>query len=414
MTLDNVKTREEAIAALDGYSSERQEELAEDRRTGRPLLKTYMLETVPSHVPEPRIEDLFAGAGVVLIPIDETLFRAVGRDDSRVIGLVEQLLPRYPVFYSLEDSHIADRFVKNLVQQNAMLDRLWISGRAFAELFKFILDNTPKHCYGRMVFQYTNVYESEYSGETESGSAESDTAPRDRDEGDQPVVERRSNKTTIVDRLGVLEKILPKMRGLYQPLNAIAQLRFPATGRGGHDFFFNGKVTNRSDSFRDHRRQVEFVLGRYKLATELTERAAWGSSERTTISTAGERKQLLGAPVYLLFREALSQSTFETFVRATFSRKASRFGLWGDPVWLGPTKVHVYAVDRHIWQPLFLEITDKQIVAVVPEGTCGNTINRLVTNVQQFLDPAVEVWIGDQRYDDLLGAAPSGQGGETK
>ncbi len=402
MTLDNVKTREEAIQALDGYSSERQDELANDQKTGRPLLKTYMLETVPAHVTEPSVDGLFAAVGVTLTAIDETLFRAFDQREKRVIGLVEKLLPRYPVFYSLEDSYIADRFVKNLVQQNAMLDRLWISGRAFADLFKFILGNTPKHRYGRMVFQYANVYESGEYGDLESGQADSDTSVRIRDDGDQPVVERRSTKTTIVERLSVLEKILPKMRGLYQPLNAIAQLRFPATGRGGHDFFFNGKVTNRSDSFKDHRQHVEFVLGRYKMATELTEKAAWGSLERTSMSTAGEKRELLGAPVYLVFQEALSQSTFKTFIHATFNRMHSRFGLWGDPVWLGQTKVHVYAVDRHIWQPLFLEITEKQLVAIVPEGTCGNTINRLVTNVQQYLDPAVEVWVGDRRYDDLL------------
>ena len=411
MTLDNVKTREEAIQALDGYSSERQDELASDQKTGRPLLKTYMLETVPSHVTDPSVDTLFAAVGVTLTAIDETLFRAFDQREKRVIGLVEKLLPRYPVFYSLEDSYIADRFVKNLVQQNAMLDRLWISWRAFADLFKFILETTPKQRYGRMVFQYANVYESSDYGGPETGQIDPDTASRDHDDGDQPVVERRSNKTTIVERLSVLEKILPKMRGLYQPLNAIAQLRFPATGRGGHDFFFNGKVTNRSDSFKDHRQHVEFVLGRYKMATELTEKAAWGSLERTSMSTAGEKRELLGAPVYLVFQEALSQSTFETFVRATFSRKYSRFGLWGDPVRLGQTKVHVYAVDRHIWQPLFLEITEKQMVAVVPEGTCGNTINRLVTNVQQYLDPAVDVWVGDRRYDDLLATGSSDGGG---
>jgi hypothetical protein len=38
----------------------------------------------------------------------------------------------------------------------------------------------------------------------------------------------------------------------------------------------------------------------------------------------------------------------------------------------------------------------------LPEGTCGNTIHRLITNIQRFLDPAVEAWIGDAPYDDFL------------
>jgi hypothetical protein len=63
-------------------------------------------------------------------------------------------------------------------------------------------------------------------------------------------------------------------------------------------------------------------------------------------------------------------------------------------------------LDRHLWQPLFLEITDRQIVVIVPQGTCGNTIHRLVTNVQQFLDPGVEVWVGNQPYSDLIQVGP--------
>ncbi len=65
-------------------------------------------------------------------------------------------------------------------------------------------------------------------------------------------------------------------------------------------------------------------------------------------------------------------------------------------------KVHAYGVDRHVWQPIDLELTPAHVVALLPEGTCGNTIHRLITNIQRFLDPAVEAWIGDAPYDDFL------------
>ena len=81
-----------------------------------------------------------------------------------------------------------------------------------------------------------------------------------------------------------------------------------------------------------------------------------------------------------------------------------------DDTWRGPTKVHVAAIDLHLWQPFLLEATSSQLTAVLPRGTCGNTIHRLVTNVQRLLDPNVDVWLGSERYetavqDSMLAAA---------
>ncbi len=191
------------------------------------------------------------------------------------------------------------------------------------------------------------------------------------------------------------------------PCTRSSRLRFPARGRGGHDFYAHGKATNRSQSFTDHRQHVQFVLRLYKRATETTERAAWQRVETTHIASSSGAQDLLGAPVVLRFNERLSAAVFDRFIQATFRRKHNRFRLWGNPISLGPTKAHVYALDRHLWQPLFLEITAEKIVAIIPKGTCGNTIHRLVTNVQHYLDPAVVVTVGDQDYGSLLAANSS-------
>jgi hypothetical protein len=71
-------------------------------------------------------------------------------------------------------------------------------------------------------------------------------------------------------------------------------------------------------------------------------------------------------------------------------------------MWLSSTKVHVYGVDQHLWQPVMLELTDRHLYAILPRGTCGNTVHRLVTNVQRFLDPGVSAWIGDRRFEQLI------------
>jgi hypothetical protein len=64
--------------------------------------------------------------------------------------------------------------------------------------------------------------------------------------------------------------------------------------------------------------------------------------------------------------------------------------------------VHVYGLDRHLWQPLFLELTATGCVAIIPNGTCGNAVHRLVTNIQRYLDPGAIVHLGDQRYSAMV------------
>jgi hypothetical protein len=137
----------------------------------------------------------------------------------------------------------------------------------------------------------------------------------------------------MVDRVGTVRSQLSRLQNVYRPLQSIVQLRVPASDRrGGHDFWFNGKVTNRSDSFIDHRQSVEFVLRTYRGVTEQAERALWFDTEGT--SGEGDGLLLRGAPVLLKFSERLSESTFDRWVRSTFGRKSNRFRLSGHPMWL--------------------------------------------------------------------------------
>jgi hypothetical protein len=420
MSWASVGTRDEALELLEGYSEERKAELGL-HRTRRPLVKSYLLETVPSKQVQPDLKKIFGRQGYVLMPLDETLFKIYDEPKGKYIGLLEKLLPRYPVIYSCDETKVMDPWVRRLVDSNPTLDRVWLSGRTFEELLKVVLRLTPGHRFGRLVFRHVNFFEGdpglapddgpetdEPQGATDDAEEDLDESNADRDEDETYVPERRDTRFTIIDRLNVIKEKLPKMREYYNPLHAICQLRFPARGgTGGHDFYHDGKVTNRSDSFSDHRQHLQFVLGVYDRATEATERAAWFGTKQTKIMTGAEENVLVGAPVLLEFAEPLPQETFENFIESTFRRKQNKFRLWGNPIRLGPRKVHVYGLDRHLWQPLFLEITDRQIVVIVPYGTCGNSIHRLVTNVQQYLDPGVRVWVGDQPYADLIGVNSS-------
>jgi hypothetical protein len=90
-------------------------------------------------------------------------------------------------------------------------------------------------------------------------------------------------------------------------------------------------------------------------------------------------------------------------------QKKNLFRLWGDPIQLGPTKVHMYGADRHLWQPINIEFTSKGVVAILPQGTCGNTFHRLVTNIQRYVSPDIEAWLGSKPFQSLADGMPSEQ-----
>lgn len=402
--LPPLTSRRDFFDYLDGYSVQVADELYE-RHTTRGLVKTYMLETVRNGQPLPSVQAIFGRLGQELVPVDDDgLMLVVDPARNGPIALLEFLNERHPVIYTMLRADEGDRWVRRLVDATPWLDRLWLSARLFQELWSFIQRTVPPHRYTRLTFEYQSLYETGEIVTIDTLDEDNETAPRRSISAEEErVAERRSSKFTMVERIDTIRQKLPYLQDTYRPLHSITQLRVPGAGRGGHDFYFDGKVTNRSDSFADHRQAVEFVLGIYRQVTEAAEEMLWVSTEQAGANESGF--SLKGAPVYLEFSEPLELATFDRWISSTFSHKRNRFRLGGHPIPLGPGKVQVYGIDRHLWQPVSLEITRRHMVAVLPEGTCGNTIHRLVTNVQRFVDPAVDAWVGDRPYSEIVDEA---------
>jgi len=403
MDIGDIRTQDEAVQLLEGWAEARRTELG-SAVTTRPLVKTYMLEHSEKHL-GPSLGRAFAKSGITLTPLRDGDFETIW--DSRqqkYVGFLERLINRHPVIYTTEKSDVMDPWVKRLVHRNPSLDRLWISGMTFHRLWSAVLAQSSPNRFGRIVFQHDNLFENAmdlpFSADADESEPEANISMEPTD--DEEVPERKATRFAVVDRLSTLERILPAMRSLYGPLRAISQLRFPGARGGGHDFYYNGKVTNRTDSFSEHRLRVRYVLQVYSATTLRAEAATWSGVEKMNVGNTEATKWILGAPVRIQFSQALTPAVFDRFVESVFVRKNRDFNLWGNPIRLGPTKVHVYALDRHVAQQLFIEITNTNILVVIPAATCGNSIHRLVTNVQQFLDPAIDVWIGDQSYESLV------------
>lgn len=414
----SIKTREQMIRYMDGYSAERMEEL-DERKIRRPLVKSYMLEHVGDPGKVKRVTDIMNSRGILSTPIDNNLFKLQETENGKeYMGFLEILNPRYFVFYTLHESQKSDRWVRNLVYNSPELDHVWLSGLTFNVLWQRVIQLNRPNRYARILFQHESIYQIDNDGAVQDVQSMEDQSEEDDEnvttdlfdeENSVEIVERRASKFSLVDKISVVQEKLEKLQEIYFPLYAISQLRFPSpVGRGGHDFYSDGKVTNRSGNFRDHRTHIIYIQRIYDELMKITEDKVWYSIQEANISTPGAFQKLIGSPLSINFKEPLNQETFDHWIKSTFGRSRNRFRLWGNPIRLGPKKIHVYGVDRHLWQPIFMEITDKHLLAIIPRGTCGNTVHRLVTNIQRYIDPAAEVYVGDMKYHDMADTSSRG------
>jgi len=402
--IESISSRDKMIRYLDGYSAERKEEL-DERKSKKPLVKSYLIELMGNSVID--ISEIMSRNGITLKQIDEDLYSIYAsmynQNKSEHIGFIEILTNRYFVIYTLLESKVCDPWVKALILGSSEFDHVWLSGLTFNVLWNKIVQLNHPNRYAKIVFMHDSVYQVD--GESlELEEDEEEAADKYFDEADNlDIVERRASKFSLIDRISVVEEKLNELQRIYTPLYAISQLRFPSpVGSGGHDFYDFGKVTNRSGNFRDHRAHILYVQRVYDKLIKLTEAKTWYSIQKSEVSIPGIFQKLIGAPLSIKFSEPLSNETFNYWIKSTFCRLRNKFRLWGNPIRLGPQKVHVYGVDKHLWQPIFMEITSKHLIAIIPKGTCGNTVHRLVTNIQRYIDPAAGVFIGDISYQDMV------------
>lgn len=408
--LREIHNRKQLISYFDGYSAERLEELTE-HKLRRPVVKSYLLEIVDKGRIQSaeEIQNIFSRSRVTLSPIDDELFLA--STPTGDIGFVEYLAPRIVTLYSTQKSKELEGMVKNVVLGNPGLDHVWLSGMTMNVLWRVVTRLSKPNRFTRLVFTHDSIFDIDNPPTQEESEVEEENEESisvDADEDHEEIFERRATSFRLVDRIGVIERRLPELQKLYSPLYAISQLRFPSpVGRGGHDFYDNGRVTNRSDNFRDHRAHLLFVVRIYEKLLAATEKKAWYAIKES-VGVPGQFNKIVGSPIVVKFSEQLSPRVFDYWINATFNRKRNRFRLWGHPIRLGPNKVHVYGVDRHLWQPIFLELTNKGCIAIVPNGTCGNTIHRLVTNIQKYLEPGAKAFIGDKSFDEIVEESTKG------
>jgi len=411
----NPKDRFEVYRFFNSLSEEAKEGL-DKRRTRVTLVKTFLLEHVSSRgngQPKPP-EHIFRDLGADVRHIDESFlslsFDVIDQETKKqtraVVGFLEKYDDRFFAYYTCEKSKLAKYRVAKWVQQPD-LDNAWFSSPLLQALWDQDISKRGDTRFGKLVFSHESIFDMpEDSAMLDEGEDSEDVEEYLEDDvetpNDRPEIERRKARFEMGDRIGKIKNVLKTLQESYNPLYVICAIKFPSrSGRGSHELYQNGQVTNRSDSFEEHRNTVRYLYRIYKSILDATEDYAWHE-----ITSTGLRAGLKGVPLIVRFDEDLSEATFNRWMQLAF-QKRNRFKLWGNPIRLGPRKVHVYGADRHLWQPINLEITSKQLVAILPRGTCGNTFHRLVTNIQHYVCPKIEAWVGDRPFEKVVSTWPA-------
>ncbi|MCX5638867.1 MAG: hypothetical protein NTX52_14415 [Planctomycetota bacterium] len=415
---ENPKDRFDVYRFYNGLSAEAKEGI-DKYRTRIPLVKTFLLEHVacrsngrPKHP-----ADIFKGMGVEVRMLDdhfmglicEVFDRNLQQRSRAMTGFLERYDERFFAYYTCEESADAKKRVAKWVQAPD-LDFAWFSSPLLQALWDQDVCKRGDERFGKLVFRHESIFDmpEDFSVPEESteeaiteGGGEEGTDEEGSDE-DRLDIERRKARFVMGDKIGRIKGALSKLQKDYEPLYVLHALRLPSrVGRGGHELYQTGQVTNRTDSFEDHRNTVRYLYRIYKSILDSTEKSAWHEIGSTQTLRVG----LKGVPLVIKFAESLSETTFNRWVQMAF-QKRNRFKLWGEPIRLGPTKVHIYGADRHLWQPINLELTAKGAVAILPQGTCGNTFHRLVTNIQHYVCPKIQAWIGSEPFEKVVSKWP--------
>ena len=284
---------------------------------------------------------------------DETLFNIVHGKDVYYLDISD---PRFWIIHTLALSTRADKLRRDLIRLSPFLDNGWLPAQFLEKVAKF--------------------------GHFRGFGAVHDETPLMVDKTAETEVETMHLRLWGSSAAAVLES-LRESRALMHSL-ALSSVRLKYWLPEFEDeaiidnFTFDGKVTALGKSFISHINLVSKVYSDYvKTIRSIEEEFPIQFIPEDGIPT------LEGHPIIVsLTRELIN---IPNFISRVFS-SALPFRLWGLPEIIEDDFARVYAVDLHIGHKLMFEIAKDFIRIYLPAGTCGNTIARFYTNLQQYYD----------------------------
>ena len=157
------------------------------------------------------------------------------------------------------------------------------------------------------------------------------------------------------------------------------------------DIYYNGKITAKGNQFSYHIDSVFNILNLYK--TTLND------FEKMSITLV--EGLLEGSAFKISFSRSIN---IKNFVNVVFNG-SKPFRLLGTNMDLGDSHQRVYAVDMHngnMGNSITFDITNEFVIFHLNSESCGNTVLRLLANINHYIDALATLEVGDRMYDKRL------------
>ena len=306
---------------------------------------------------------------------------------------VDRLQARFWVFHTVGPSVPAARWLKDRVESRRDTDWMWLPS---AHLRYIAPDSMPRRV------------RTEFDGERLVGSDEA--------AHDLKVQLSGSHAERLLDRIADL----PEYKSAVSFNSIEVDIDDPDLGSLRESVRRWGAFAAHGEQFTHHAQFVQLVIGRYARLVESIEALALrfeplhdlstgphepGSGGNADVRTGADHDlggaAFAGMPIGIRFSRSIPD--LPGFCEELFSSRAP-FRLWGQPV-VTEDEAQVEAVDLHVGQRIGMELGRDWMRVYLHAGSCGNTVARLISNLQMRFDGALV--LTHPQLQDAAGLKPS-------
>lgn len=369
------------------------------------LPKSYLVEFHPKHTENDNhdwtTEDIYKalrksgryyGAHVKRTQDDSLLYLAHGEQSNTAEFIVDCFDSRFLTFHTISNATSSDRFIfDRLTQYQPEFDLFWFPVS--------LLEDVESR-------EKVTGWEAFFDPLLDAFDADSDENPYADDElseGANELAGEYVSEATVQalkrPRLNIHLEILDALATYRRlrdvpdllpdvPLNSVLaerqdeELRYSARAR----IKSNGKITGRGTDFSTYHQIVRGTLNSYAALIRELESKYWLRLDGSSIGEGRTGVHLTGEPFCLKFKNKVNVNAL---LKLMFSCTRP-FRLMGEPEKIDVDYYVVDAVDLHVNQPVSFEISPDFLRIYLYEGTCGNTLVRIIRSLQHFIDSRLD------------------------
>lgn len=368
------QSRQELAQALSDRMARTYENLAETQEleVETSLVKSYLLEAhTHENSPHDVLETVFGR------PLGQAGTPEVSQTEDDSLGVVEATVgseqvsiyidysdPRFWIAHSMSGSNALDYCIDRAVRRSHALDRAWLPADLLSSTANLGSLRGLGLDYDRRKLADVDLE----GGDAPVAFLKMQLWGNPADEVLQLLSDNFPNETTLA-------KI--KVKAWLQDVGPDGPFSID-------DLKFDGKVTARGNSFDSH---TSFVTTVYRKYAEEISRIESDYALRSTMEDE-DRLAFYGSPISFHFDRGIPN--LRRFADLLFS-SSEPFRLWGMPIDPTESFARIEAVDLHVGCSFTAELSNEWMRLYIPEGTCGNTVLRIYTNLQHYYDSQVRV-----------------------